>query len=44
MFNDEYINSVGYFYRDGILKYDGSSTPQIDKTISKETFYSSSQR
>jgi hypothetical protein len=41
-----YINIayVGYFYSDGIIKYDGFSTPQIDGTISKETLYSSSQR
>jgi len=32
-----------YFYPDGIIKYDGFSTPQIDGTISKETLYSSSQ-
>jgi len=35
---------VKYFYQDGIVKYDESSTPQIDGTISKETLYSSSQR
>jgi hypothetical protein len=35
---------VGYFYPDGIVKYDGFSTFQIDRTISKETLYSSSQR
>jgi len=28
---------VRYFYPDGI-KYDGSSTPQIDGAISKKTF------
>jgi hypothetical protein len=28
---------VGYFYQDRIVKYDGSLTPQIDGTISKET-------
>jgi len=36
----EYINSltiVGYFYRDGIIKYDGFSRTQVDGTISKET-------
>jgi hypothetical protein len=28
---------VGDFYPDGIIKYDGFSTSQIDRTISKET-------
>jgi hypothetical protein len=37
------INNVGYLYPDGIVEYDGSS-PQIDRTTSKETLYSSSQR
>jgi hypothetical protein len=32
-----------YFYPNGIVKYDKSSTPQIEETISKETLYSSSQ-
>jgi len=27
---------VGYFYPDGIIKYDGSSMPRIDGTISKK--------
>jgi hypothetical protein len=36
---------VGYFYPDGIVRYDlFLATPQIDRTISKETIYSSSQR
>jgi hypothetical protein len=26
-----------YFYLDGIIKYDGFSTPQVDGIISKET-------
>jgi hypothetical protein len=30
---------VEYFYPDGIVKYDGSSTPQIDGTISKGTLF-----
>jgi len=30
------ICTVGYFYPDGIIKYDGSWT-QIDGTISKKT-------
>jgi len=34
---EEYIfTTVRYLYPDGIVKYDGSSTPQIDGTISKE--------
>jgi hypothetical protein len=32
-----------YFYSDGTVKYDGFSTPRIDKTISKKTLYSSSR-
>jgi hypothetical protein len=35
---------VGYFYLDVIVKYDESSTPQIDGKTSKKTFYSSLQR
>jgi hypothetical protein len=35
--------SVGYFYQDGIVKLMGLQ-PRIDRTISKETLYSSSQR
>jgi hypothetical protein len=32
------VISVGYFYPDGIINdSDGSSTPQIDGTINKET-------
>jgi hypothetical protein len=36
---------VGYFYSDGIVQYDESSTPQIDifRIISKEILYSSSR-
>jgi hypothetical protein len=39
--------NVGYFYLDGIVKYDAFSTCRIDRTIdtiSKETLYFSSQR
>jgi hypothetical protein len=36
-------NIVEHFYSDGIIKYDRSSMPQIEETISKETLYSSSQ-
>jgi len=36
--------TVGYFYQDGIVKYDGSSMSRIDGTISKETLDSSLQR
>jgi len=37
-------NSVRYFYQDRIVMDNGSSMPQIEETISKETLYSSSQR
>jgi len=32
-----------YFYPNGIIKYDGFSTPQVDGTISKEILYLSSE-
>jgi hypothetical protein len=35
---------IGYFYPDGIVKYDGFSMPQIDGTINKTDFYSPLQR
>jgi len=41
---DEPPKYVGYLYPDGIIKYDGSSPPQIDETVNKETLYSSLQR
>jgi hypothetical protein len=41
---DEHQKFVRYFYQDAIIKYDGSSTHQIEGTISKETLYFPSQR
>jgi hypothetical protein len=41
---DEIFDILYILYPDGIVKYDRFSTPQIDKTLSKETLYSSSQR
>jgi hypothetical protein len=35
-------NIVGYFYSDEIVKYDGFSTPEIDRTINKGTLHFSS--
>jgi hypothetical protein len=35
---------VGNFYLGRIVKYDGFSTPEIDRTINKGTLHSSSQR
>jgi len=32
-----FIYIVRYFYQDEIVKYDGSLTPQIERTINKET-------